>query len=51
MTLVNYRVRHGYIIADRVFDHARLKYSDREYVDILPKKDDPAKEDKAVKHK
>lgn len=51
LALVNYRVRHGYIIADRVFDHARLKYSDREYIDILPKKDDPAKEDKAVKHK
>lgn len=46
LTLVNYRVRHGYIIADRVFDHARLKYSAREYVDFFPKK-----EDKAVKQK
>ena len=38
LTLVNYRIRHGYFIADRVFDHARLQYSAKEYVDILPKK-------------
>jgi P-type conjugative transfer protein trbG len=37
LTLINYRIRHGYIIADRVFDHARLKYSASEYVDIFPK--------------
>ena len=43
LTLVNYRIRHGYIIADRVFDHARLKYSAREYVDIVPKKEDEVK--------
>jgi type IV secretion system protein VirB9 len=38
LTLVNYRIRYGYFIADRVFDHARLQYSAKEYVDILPKK-------------
>lgn len=37
LTLVNYRVRYGYFIADRVFDHARLKFSESEWVDILPK--------------
>lgn len=38
LTLVNYRVRYGYFIADRVFDHCRLQYSSKEYVDILPVK-------------
>lgn len=36
LTLVNYRIRHGYFIADRVFQHARLYFSHRVYVDIYP---------------
>ena len=38
LTLVNYRVRHGYFIIDRVFDHARLQFSAKEYIDIQPMK-------------
>lgn len=34
--LVNYRYRDGYFIADRVFTHARLRYSSESYVDIYP---------------
>ena len=36
LTLVNYRMRHGYFIADRIFQHARLYFSHRVYVDIYP---------------
>lgn len=36
MTLVNYRVRNGYIIADRVFQKARLCYTSKTYIDITP---------------
>lgn len=36
--LVNYRVDGQYYIADRVFNHARLQYSSKLFVDIFPKK-------------
>ena len=36
LTLVNYRVRGNYIIADRVFNNARLYYTSKTYVDITP---------------
>ena len=36
MTLVNYRIKNGYIIADRVFRRARLCYTPKTYLDILP---------------
>ena len=36
MTLVNYRIKNGYIIADRVFRKARLCYTPKTYLDILP---------------
>lgn len=36
LTLVNYRIRDGYIIADRVFTKARLCYTSKSYVDITP---------------
>ena len=39
LTLVNYRVKGQYFIADRVFKHARLQYSSKLFVDILPRKD------------
>lgn len=38
LSLVNYRVRGDYFIADRVFEKARLKYSAKKYIDIIPKK-------------
>ncbi len=38
LSLVNYRVRGQYFIADRVFEKARLKYSSTRYIDIVPKK-------------
>lgn len=38
LMLVNYRIRHGYFIADRVFKHARLHFSNKIYVDIYPAK-------------
>ena len=38
LSLVNYRVRGDYFIADRVFEKARLKYSATRYIDIVPKK-------------
>ncbi len=38
LSLVNYRVRGEYFIADRVFEKARLKYSAKKYIDIVPKK-------------
>ena len=38
LTLVNYRPRGDYFVADRVFRHARLKYSSKSWVDIKPKK-------------
>lgn len=34
--LVNYRIRDGYIIADRVFRKARLFYTPKTYADIEP---------------
>ena len=39
MTLVNYRIKNGYIIADRVFRRARLCYTPKTYLDILPSDD------------
>lgn len=39
LTLVNYRVKNGYIIADRVFRKARLCYSTKTYLDIMPSGD------------
>ena len=36
MTLVNYRIKNGYIIADRVFRQGRLCYTPKTYLDILP---------------
>ena len=36
LTLVNYRICDGYIIADRVFTKARLCYTSKSYVDITP---------------
>lgn len=38
LSLVNYRVRGEFFIADRVFNKARLKYSSKKYIDIVPKK-------------
>ena len=38
LSLVNYRVRGEYFIADRVFERARLKYSSKKYIDIVPVK-------------
>lgn len=38
LSLVNYRVRGEYFIADRVFEKARLKYSAKKYIDIVPMK-------------
>lgn len=38
LSLVNYRVHGQYYIADRVFNHARLQYSAKLFVDIFPKK-------------
>lgn len=34
LTLVNYRIKGKYYIADRVFNHARLQYTSKLYVDI-----------------
>lgn len=39
LTLVNYRVRDAYFVADRVFSKARLKYSAKTYVDIIANED------------
>ena len=39
LTLVNYRMRGSYFIADRVFTHARLHYSHKVYGDIFPKRE------------
>lgn len=36
LTLVNYRIKGKYYIADRVFNHARLQYTSKLYVDIYP---------------
>lgn len=38
LTLVNYRVKGDFYIADRVFNHARLQYSSKLFIDIYPKK-------------
>lgn len=35
MTLVNYRVQGNYLVADRVFQHGRLKYSANAYIDFF----------------
>lgn len=40
VTLVNYRIKGKYYIADRVFNHARLQYTSKLYVDIYPKEGD-----------
>ena len=40
LSLVNYRMRGDYFVADRVFRKARLKYSSRTWLDITPKKDE-----------
>ena len=40
LTLVNYRIKGKYYIADRVFNHARLQYTSKLYVDIYPKEGD-----------
>ncbi len=37
-SLVNYRIRDAYIIADRVFEEARLYYSPKRYLTITPSK-------------
>lgn len=39
LTLVNYRIRGNYIIADRVFNNARLYYTSKNYIDITPSKE------------
>lgn len=39
LSLVNYRVKGKYYIADRIFTHARLQYSSKFSVDITPKKE------------
>lgn len=39
LSLVNYRVKGKYYIADRVFNHARLQYTTKLFVDISPKKE------------
>ena len=39
LTLVNYRIKGKYYIADRVFNHARLQYTSKLYVDIFPVKE------------
>ena len=44
MSLVNYRVRGDLFIADRVFPRARLKYSSKKYIDIVPVKKDDAEQ-------
>ena len=38
LTLVNYRIKGKYHTADRVFNHARLQYTSKLYVDIYPVK-------------
>lgn len=38
LSLVNYRVRGEYFVADRVFERARLQYSQKRYIEILPEK-------------
>lgn len=39
LQLVNFRVRDSHIIADRVFRKARLQYSPKKYIEIVPSKD------------
>lgn len=39
LTLVNYRIKGKYYIADKVFNHARLQYSNKLFVDIYPEKE------------
>lgn len=39
LTLVNYRIKGKYYVADKVFNHARLQYSSKLFVDIYPKKE------------
>lgn len=39
LQLVNFRVRDNHIIADRVFQKARLQYSPKKYIEIVPSKD------------
>lgn len=39
LTLVNYRIKGKYYVADRVFNHARLQYTSKLYVDIFPVKE------------
>ena len=46
LTLVNYRTKDAYFVADRVFSKARLKYSAKTYVDIVATKDDSDNSDK-----
>lgn len=40
LSLVNYRVRGKFFVADRVFSKARLQYSPRRWIDITPQKID-----------
>lgn len=39
LTLVNYRIKGKYYVADKVFNHARLQYSNKLFVDIYPEKE------------
>ena len=38
LSLVNYRTRSDYFVADRVFTKARLKYSNKKWIDVTPVK-------------
>ncbi len=50
LSLVNYRIKGKYYVADRVFKHARLQYTKKLYVDIFAlkegEKDEPHRQDK-----
>ena len=47
LSLVNYRVRGEYFVADRIFERARLQYSQKRYIEILPEKPEKVKMDSA----
>lgn len=38
LTLVNYRVMGQYLVADRVFSHGRIQYTQKAYIDFTPSK-------------
>lgn len=45
LSLVNYRVRGEYFVADRIFERARMQYSAKKYIEILPEKPDKVEMD------